>query len=114
MKATSSDGQVYCGVILGILLQAVPPLLLFTYWQSHPLTGESQAWAGLAAPAFFGAGILSMGMWQVLTILPAALLLVPTGKHGIVRGLLYVGTFLAAANILLVLAIYRVIHRVSF
>jgi hypothetical protein len=112
MKSSSSERQVFWGVILGVLLQAVPPLLLFA--ESRPLTGESQGWAGIGAPVFFGAGILSIGMWQVLTILPAALLLVPTGKHGVVRGLLYVGTFLAAANIVLLLRIYTIIHRVSF
>jgi len=115
MKSTSSPQQVFGGVVLGFLLQAVPPMLLFMYYQSQPpLTGEARGWAGLAAPVFFAAGIFSIGMWQVLTILPAALLLLPTGKHGVVRGLLYCGTFLAAATVVLVLRIYIIMHRVSF
>jgi hypothetical protein len=114
MKSTSSPQQIAWGVALGILLQAVPPLLLFMYWQVHPLTGEARGWEGIAAPGFFAVGILSMGMWQVLTILPAALLLLPTGKHGVVRGLLYVGTFLATATILVLIRIYVVLHRVTF
>ena len=108
MKSTSSPRQVFWGVVLGILLQAVPPMLLFMH------TGESQGGAGLAALVFFFAGIFSLGMWQVLTILPAALLLLPTGKHGVVRGLLYCGTFLAAANIVLLFGIYIKLHSVSF
>jgi len=114
MKSTSSPRQVSCGIVLGILLQAVPPMLLFMHWQNQPLTGESQGGAGLAALVFFAAGIFSLGMWQALTILPAALLLLPTGKHGVVRGLLYCGTFLAAANIVLLFGIYIKLHSVSF
>lgn len=114
MKATSSPQQVAWGVALGILLQSVPVLILVAYYQLHPLTGEARGWAGIAAPGIFAAGILSMGMWQVLTILPAALLLLLTGKHGIVRGLLYVGTFLAIGNILVLIWLYTIMHRATF
>lgn len=114
MKSTSSPQQITCGVVLGILLQAVPPLLIYGYWQLHPPTGEAAGWAGIAVPGFILAGMLSMGMWQVITILPAALLILPTGKHGVVRGLLYFGTFLALANIAIILRIYIAYHRVTF
>jgi len=114
MKPTSSPQQVAWGVALGILLQAVPPLVLIAYYELHPLTGEAAGWAGIAAPGFFAAGILSMGMWQVLTILPAALLFSSTGKHGIVRGLLRVGTFLALGNIAVLLWLYAIMHRATF
>jgi hypothetical protein len=114
MKSTSSQQQVTCGIVLGILLQAIPPLLIYRYYQLHPPTGEAAGWAGIALPGFVMVGILSMGMWQVLTILPAALLILPTGKHGIVRGLLYVGTFLALGNVAIILRIYIAYHRVTF
>ncbi len=104
LEPTSSPQQVFLGIVLGILLQAVPPLLLFGRG------GE----LGLAVLPLFAAGILSLGMWQVLTILPAALLFWSTGKHGVVRGLLRVGTFLALGNVALLVRIYCVMHRVSF
>jgi hypothetical protein len=114
MKPTSSPQQVTLGVALGILLQAVPPLLILWYSELHPPTGEAAGWAGIGVPVFFAAGILSVGMWQVLTILPAALLFLSAGKHGVVRGLLRVGTFLALGNIAMLVWIYSIMHRVSF
>jgi len=114
MKSTSSPQQVARGVALGILLQAVLPLIVIRYLQLHPPTGEAAGWAGIGAPGFLAAGILSMGMWQVFTILPAALLLLPTGKHGVVRGLLYVGIFLASATIVAFVWIYTIMHRAAF
>jgi hypothetical protein len=53
-------------------------------------------------------------MWQVLTILPAALLFFSAGKHGVVRGLLRVGTFLAVGNIAVLLWLYAIMHRAAF
>lgn len=102
MKPTSSPQQVSLGVALGILLQAVPLLLLFT------------GGLGLALLPLFAAGILSVGMWQALTILPAALLFLSAGKHGVVRGLLRVGIFLALGNVAVLVWIYSIMHRVEF
>ncbi len=114
MKPTSSPEQVSWGVTLGIVLQAVPPLLIFRYSELHPPTGEAAGWAGIGAPVFFAAGIFSVGMWQVLTILPAALLFLSAGKYGVVRGLLRVGTFLALGNIAVLLWLYVIMHRAAF
>jgi hypothetical protein len=114
MKPTSSPQQVSWGVTLGIVLQVVPPLLVLWYAELHPPTGEAAGWAGLAAPLFFAGGILSVGMWQVLTILPAALLFFSAGKHGVVRGLLRVGIFLALGNIAVLLWLYTIMHRATF
>ncbi|MGA2354605.1 MAG: hypothetical protein ABSG02_08915 [Terriglobales bacterium] len=114
MKSTSSPPQVVCGVVLGIMLQAIPPLLLFRYWQLHAIPGKGPGWEGLAGMGLALAAVLSVGMWQVITILPAALLILPTGKHGVVRGLLYIGTFLALGNIAIILRIYIAYHRVTF
>jgi len=111
-KPTSSPQQLSLGVALGILLQAVPPLLLSMYWGLHPSPGG--AGLGLAVLPLFAAGVLSVGMWQVLTILPAALLFLSAGKHGVVRGLLRVGTFLALGNIAVLVWIYSIMHRVTF
>lgn len=103
-EPTSSPQQVSLGIALGILLQAVPPLLLF----------GAGGGLGLAVLPLFAGGILSLGMWQVLTILPAALLFLSAGKHGVVRGLLRVGTFLALGNVAVLLWLYSIMHRVSF
>jgi hypothetical protein len=111
-QPTSSPQQVSWGVTPGILLQAVPPLLLSMYWGLHAAPGG--AGLGLAVLPLFAAGILSMGMWQALTILPAALLFLSAGKHGVVRGLLRVGTFLALGNVAVLVWIYSIMHRASF
>jgi len=89
------------GVVLGLLLQ---PLSLFGFIavMNVAMHGESRGWGLMAG--FFGYP-LYFGMAQVLTILPAALIMLLLGQIGTVRGLLYVGTVLALVNIaVLVLA----------
>jgi len=55
-------------VVLGILLQAVPPLLIYRYYQLHPPTGEAAGWAGIAIPWIRRRRHNSpWELWQVLT-----------------------------------------------
>lgn len=93
MKSTSTPFQIGLGVILGIVLQPLSLLMVGKYVIATTGRGTGNVvGAGLVYFACFG-------MAQVLTILPAALLLLPTGKHGIVRGLLLLGTALALLNV---------------
>jgi hypothetical protein len=93
MKSTSSPHQMAVGVVLGIALQ--PLSFLIAAGCMFAKTGDLR-WGLMGAillfTYYFGAG-------QVLTILPAALILLPSGKHGVVRGLLLVGTALALLNL---------------
>ncbi|MFZ0883053.1 MAG: hypothetical protein WAN14_06610 [Candidatus Acidiferrales bacterium] len=50
-------------------------------------------------------------MAQILTILPAALLMLSAGKQGLARGLLYAGTLLALLNIATLISGYTALHR---
>ena len=104
MKATSSPAQVGVGVALGILLQPISVMIVGAYVQSTTAAGtEARGWSMMGVALLYW---FYFGMAQVLTILPAALLLLPNGKHGVVRGLLHVGTFLALANIAILMAVF--------
>jgi hypothetical protein len=97
MKSTTSPFQIALGVVLGIALQPLSLLIVAQYiiHTTRPGT-EERGWS------LMGVGLLYFayfGMAQVLTILPAALILLPTGKHGIVRGLLLLGTASALLNV---------------
>jgi len=106
MKTTSSPLQVVLGAALGILLQPVSLMLVGAYVQATTRAGtEARGWGMMGAALLY---MFYFGMAQVLTILPAALLLLPTGRHGVVRGLLYVGTFLAVGNIGVLAFMYAV------
>lgn len=89
-EGTNSLRQVIFGVGLGILLLPFPLILEAQYYK-----GEM---AGLNV--LFHA-VLFFGVVQAFAILPAALCFFLAGKHGIVRGLLYFGTFTAVCNVLL-------------
>lgn len=89
-EGTTSVRQVIFGVGLGILLLPVPLIL-----EAQHYNGEM---AGLNVPFH---AVLFFGVVQAFAILPAALCLFLTGKHGVVRGLLYFGTFAAVCNVLL-------------
>jgi len=102
MRSTSSPLQITIGVVLGILLQPVSLWLVGAYITATR-TGEARGWALMGAAFLY---VVYFGMAQILTILPAALLFLPSGKHGVVRGLLGVGTFLAIANIAVLIFIY--------
>jgi hypothetical protein len=97
MKSTSSPLQIAAGVVLGIALQPLSLQIVAGYIMATTRPGtEARGWG------LMGAGLLYFayfGMVQVVTILPAALILLPTGKHGVVRGLLLVGTSLALLNV---------------
>jgi hypothetical protein len=97
MKSTSSPVQIAAGVVLGIVLQRLSLQIVAGYIMATTRPGtEARGWG------LMGAGLLYFayfGMVQVVTILPAALILLPTGKHGVVRGLLLVGTSLALLNV---------------
>ena len=104
MKATSSPLQIGVGVVLGILLQPVSLMIVAGYSVATTRPGsEARGWGLMGASLLY---FTYFGMAQVLTILPAALLLLPTGKHGVVRGLLVVGTILALANIAVLISLY--------
>jgi len=103
MKSTSSPPQVGWGVVLGLLLQPISLGLVLAYVTATTRPGEDRGWGLMGALFFY---FFYFGMAQVLTILPAALLLLPTGKHRVVCGLLGVGTFLALANIAVVVFMY--------
>jgi hypothetical protein len=108
MKSTTSPQQVAWGTTLGILLQPVSLIIVLAFVTATTKPGtESRGWGMMGA--FLGY-FLYFGMAQVLTILPAALLLLPTGRHGVVRGLLRVGTFLALGNMVLFVFLYAVFH----
>jgi hypothetical protein len=104
MKSTSSPLQIGLGVALGIVLQPLSmamagALIIAT---TRPGT-EERGWGSRGASLLY---FTYFGMAQVLTILPAALLLLPIGKHGVVPGLLFVWTFLALANIAVLVFLY--------
>jgi len=89
--------QIGIGVLLGLVLQPLSLLMVEGLIVATTREGtEARGWGLMGAVLGYFA---YFGMAQVLTILPAALLLLPTGKHGVVRGLLALGTFLALANI---------------
>ena len=97
MKPTSSPFQIAVGVVLGIALHPLSVLIVTQYiiHTTRPGT-EERGWSLMGVALLYFA---YFGMAQVLTILPAALILWPTGKHGIVRGLLLLGAALALLNI---------------
>lgn len=103
MKATSSGSQIGWGIALGILLQPLSVLLTVGIVIAMTKAGENRGWGVMGAVLGYSG---SFGMAQILTILPAALLLLATGKHGVVRGLLAVGTLLAIANVALLVFAY--------
>lgn len=104
MKVTSSPSQVGAGIVLGLLLQPISLMMVGLYVQSTTAAGtEARGWGMMGVALLYW---FYFGMAQVLTILPAALLLLPTGRHGTVRGLLYVGTFLALTNIAILIAAF--------
>jgi hypothetical protein len=104
MKVTSSPVQLGVGVAFGLLLQPISLMMVGAYVQSTTAAGtEARGWGMMGVVLLYW---FYFGMAQVLTILPAALLLLPTGKHGIVRGLLCVGTFLALANMAILIIAY--------
>jgi len=97
MKSTSSPLQIAGGVVLGIALQPLSLLIVAGYIVATTRPGtEARGWSLMGAALLYFA---YFGMAQVLTILPAALILLPTGKHGVARGLLLVGTALALLNV---------------
>lgn len=104
MKSTSSPQQVASGVVLGLVLQPVSLFLVLGLITVTSRSGEDRGWAQMGAVLLY---FTYFGMAQVLTILPAALLLARAGKHGIVRGLLGLGTFLSLANIAVLILIYK-------
>lgn len=113
MKAPSSY-QIGLGRFLGIFLQPLSFLLVARHL--NPIV-PLEKW-GLAIYAFLAMYfsllpvprpaflIPSFGVAQVLTILPAALLFWVIRKHDVARGLLQAGTYLALANIALIIYIY--------
>jgi len=108
MKSTSSPLQIGMGVLLGIVLQPLSLLIVEGLIVATTRAGtEQRGWGLMGATLGYFA---YFGMAQVLTILPAALLLLPTGKRGVVRGILAVGTFLALANIVLLVFLYLANH----
>lgn len=108
MNETRSLSQVSVGVVLGILLQPLSVLMVIAFIEVTARSSEERGWGIMGACLLY---ILYFGMAQVLTILPASLLLLTAGKRDIVRGLLYVGTFLAVTNVVLLVALYSVRHR---
>jgi hypothetical protein len=95
-KGTTSPRQVLVGVVLGIFLLPLPLILEFAYFHGTE---------GTMNPPF--QAVLYFGMIQAFTILPASLCFYLIGKHGVVRGLLYFGTFAALSNVLLWIFAYR-------
>jgi hypothetical protein len=95
-KGWTSPRQVVFGMALGILLFPVPLILEFAYFRGTEGT--------LNVP-FHAA--LYFGVVQAFTILPASLRFYLVGKHDVVRGLLYFGTFAALCNVLLWIFVYR-------
>jgi len=95
-EGTASRRQVVVGVVLGILLLPLPLLLESAYVYGTERTLD----VVFHAVVFFGA-------IQALAILPASLCFCVAGKHGVVRGLLYFGTFAALCNTALWVFVYR-------
>jgi hypothetical protein len=95
MKTLWAQSQVGIGVVLGFALQPLSVFLVVSYIKATT-SGEAQGWGVMAATLGY---MFYFGMAQVLTILPASLLILPTRQYGIVRGLLYAGTFLALWNV---------------
>jgi NO-binding membrane sensor protein with MHYT domain len=94
MKTLRQQSQVGLGVVLALALQPLSVFLVVSYIK-NTRTGEAQGWGVMAATLGY---MFYFGMAQVLTILPASLLILPTRQYGVVRGLLYAGTFLALLN----------------
>jgi hypothetical protein len=94
MAGTTSRSQVVFGVAFGILLQPVSVMMVIAYINATA-HGEGRGWGLMAAYLLYWS---YFGMAQALTILPAALVMLSFGRHGVVRGLLYVGTTLALLN----------------
>jgi hypothetical protein len=95
-EGMASRRQVVVGVVLGILLLPLPVVLEFAYFHGTERTLD----VVFHAMVFFGA-------IQAFAILPASLCFYVAGKHGVVRGLLYFGTFAALCNTVLWVFVYR-------
>jgi len=95
-EGTASRRQVVVGVVLGILLLPLPLILEAAYFYGTERTLD----VAFHAVVFFGA-------IQALAILPASLCFYVAGKHGVVRGLLYFGTFAALCNTALWFFVYK-------
>ena len=95
-KGTTSPRQVVVGMVLGILLLPVPLILELYYFHGTQ---------GIMNVPFHAA--LYFGVIQAFTILPASLCFYSVGRHDVVRGLLYFGTFAASCNVLLWIFVYR-------
>jgi len=95
MKTVWTQIQVSIGVVLGLALQPLSYHMVISYIDATT-KGEAHGWGVVGATVGY---MFYFGMAQVLTILPASLLILTTGMYGIVRGLLYTGMFLALWNI---------------
>jgi len=95
-EETTSPRQLWLGFVLGILLLPVPFILEFAYF--HGTEGT------LNVPFH---AVLFFGVVQAFAILPASLYFYLKDKHGVVRGLLYFGTFAALCNALLWVFVFR-------
>lgn len=114
----ASRVQVLLGCALGVLLQPLTVWIVFHYFSGKEPAG---GWGlGIFAWVALYLGLLpvehlfvvpSFGVAQALTILPTALLLSLTRNYEVVRGLLYVGTALALANVgvLVYVSVFRIL-----
>jgi hypothetical protein len=106
MNESPSRSQVSFGIILGVLLQPLSLLMVLAFIHATAHDSEARGWGSMGAVLLYG---FYFGMAQVLTILPASLLLLLAGKHGTVRGLLNVGTVLALVNVVILVVKYAVL-----
>jgi len=108
MNESPSRSQLSFGIILGVLLQPLSLLMVLAFINATARDSESRGWGSMGAVLLYG---FYFGMAQVLTILPASLLLLLAGKIGAVRGLLNVGTILALLNVVVLVAMYAVLRH---
>lgn len=95
-EGTTSPLQRFLGLLLGLLLLPLPFIVELMYFHGTEST--------LNAPFH---AVLFFGVVQALVILPASLCFYLAGKHGVVRGLLYFGTFAALSNTLLWIFVFK-------
>jgi FtsH-binding integral membrane protein len=106
MIKESSTPQILVGVGLGLLLEAAALAIGFVLME---MVQKVRNPSDLTYLHFFTSLVIGyfFGVVQAITIVPSSLIFYFAGKHGVVRGLLYFGTFLALLNLLFLVSHYR-------
>ncbi len=94
---SNSPTQIFLGIGVGLLLQPVALIVGSMLWNIfHGYHDSSETgWAFLTAPVYF------FGVTQAIVIIPSVFFYHAKQQYDKVRGLLYVGIFLALCNVLL-------------